>query len=187
MIDKGIGEEVARVQAIISELAAHGTVAVEVTADGYRAPERLPRGQLLLCQAGLGPLTALVAASDLYIGYDSGFQHIAAALSVPVVDVFVSAPNELFFRRWRPHSRAPVDVIQAGTSEDGRDVHPARADRLPRQPRRRAREESRLPVGRRSAGALRSLAECMCDFEGTATKDEPTLPLEMSGTSQVVP
>ena len=42
----------------------------------------MPRGQLLLCQGGLGPFTALVAASDLYVGYDSGFQHIAAALSV---------------------------------------------------------------------------------------------------------
>ena len=124
VIDKGIGEEVARVKAIISELAAHGTVAIEVTGDGYREPARLARGPLLLCQAGLAPFTALVAASDLYIGYDSGFQHIAAALSVPVIDVFVSAPNELFFKRWRPHSRALVDVIQAGTGEDGNDVLP---------------------------------------------------------------
>jgi ADP-heptose:LPS heptosyltransferase len=114
MIDGGIGEEVARVNAIISDLAAQGTKAIEMTADAFRQPERMPRGQLLLCQGGLGPFTALVAASDLYVGYDSGFQHIAAALSVPVVDVFVNAPNELFFKRWRPYSRAPVDVVASG-------------------------------------------------------------------------
>jgi ADP-heptose:LPS heptosyltransferase len=122
MLDSGIGEEVARVEAIVSALAARGIGVIEMTADTFRRPERLPGRQLLICQAGLGPFTALVAASDLYIGYDSGFQHIAAALSVPVIDVFVNAPNELFGKRWRPYSRAPVDVVRTGTDADDRDV-----------------------------------------------------------------
>jgi ADP-heptose:LPS heptosyltransferase len=122
IIDKGIGEEVARVRAIVSELAAQGTAAIEMTADAFRQPEGVPPGQLLLCQGGLRPFTALVGSSDLYIGYDSGFQHIAAALSVPVVDVFVNAPNDLFFKRWRPYSKAPVDVVAAGSHAGDRAV-----------------------------------------------------------------
>ena len=55
---------------------------------------------------------AIVAASDLYVGYDSAFQHIAAALAVPSIDVFVGFPNALFAKRWRPWSRAEVTVIE---------------------------------------------------------------------------
>ena len=68
------------------------------------------------------PLIALVAESDLYVGYDSAFQHIAAALSVPAIDVFVNAPNEHFSRRWKPYPRAPVEVVRAGEGESGDEV-----------------------------------------------------------------
>ena len=124
MLDRGIGEEVARVEAIVSALTAQGIGVIEMTPDTFRQPDRLPSHQLLICQGGLGPFTALVAASDLYVGYDSGFQHIAAALSVPVLDIFVNAPNELFGKRWRPYSRSPVDVVETATDAGGRDVLP---------------------------------------------------------------
>jgi len=124
VLDRGIGEEVGRVEAIISAITAQGIGVIEMTAERFHRPEQLPACQLLVSQGGLGPFTALVAASDLYIGYDSGFQHIAAALSAPVVDIFVNAPNELFGKRWRPYSKAPVDVVQTGKEADRRDVLP---------------------------------------------------------------
>lgn len=120
ILDKGIGEEVARMEAIIAALAAQGTSVVELQA----TPPALPpgaSGQLLVYQGGLRSLVALVAASDLYVGYDSAFQHVAAALAVPVIDVFVNPPNHLFSQRWRPYSKAPVKVVGA-TDVDGADT-----------------------------------------------------------------
>jgi hypothetical protein len=121
VIDRGIGEEVARVDAVIDTLSSEGVRVVELQADPLRIPDGAA-GQLLTYQGGLRPLIALVAASDQYVGYDSAFQHIAAALSVPAIDVFVNAPNERFSRRWKPYSSAPVEVVRAGLEESGDDV-----------------------------------------------------------------
>jgi ADP-heptose:LPS heptosyltransferase len=52
-----------------------------------------------------GELAALIQSSDMYIGYDSSGQHIAAALSAPFVSVFVGAPSVVFYDRWRPSGR----------------------------------------------------------------------------------
>jgi ADP-heptose:LPS heptosyltransferase len=54
----------------------------------------------------------LIASTDLYIGYDSAFQHIAAALGVPVIDIFAHTENNRFIERWTPHSRAPVRALK---------------------------------------------------------------------------
>jgi Glycosyltransferase family 9 (heptosyltransferase) len=121
VLDRGIGEELDRVDGIIGTLAAEGVRVVELQAGPLRIPEDAA-GQLLVYQGGLRPLIALVAESDLYVGYDSAFQHIAAALSVPAIDVFVNAPNEHFSRRWKPYSRAPVEVVRAGEGESGDEV-----------------------------------------------------------------
>jgi len=124
ILDKGVGEEVARVEAIVSTLSAEGVCVAELTSAAFRNQERFPSGQLVIYEGGLGPFAALVAASDLYIGYDSAFQHVAAALSVPVIDVFVDPPNDLFPRRWQPHSKASVEVVQAAADSDGREALP---------------------------------------------------------------
>lgn len=121
ILDKGIDEEVARVEAIIAALAAQGTRVVELGANPLRLPDGAS-GQLLIHCGGLRSLLALVAASDLYVGYDSAFQHVAAALSVPVIDIFVNPPNDLFSRRWRPYSTAAVDVVQVGPDADSRET-----------------------------------------------------------------
>ena len=123
ILDKGIDEEVARVDAIVTALAARGIRGADLEASPLRLPDRAS-GQLLIHHGGLRSLVALVAASDLYVGYDSAFQHIAAALTVPVIDVFVNPPNDLFRKRWRPYSKAAVEVVQAGTDDDGRETLP---------------------------------------------------------------
>jgi hypothetical protein len=123
VLDKGVDEEVARLEAIVAMLRAEGFRVVELTANPLALPGE-EAGQLLVHQGGLRSLLALVAASDLYVGYDSAFQHVAAAVAVPVIDVFVNPPNALFAQRWRPYSRAPVRVVGATTANDpdGRDL-----------------------------------------------------------------
>ena len=45
---------------------------------------------------------ALIAASRLYVGYDSAGQHVAAACGVPLVSIFAGFPVKRMFDRWRP-------------------------------------------------------------------------------------
>ena len=45
---------------------------------------------------------ALIAASRLYVGYDSAGQHVAAAAGVPLISIFAGFPAPRMFDRWRP-------------------------------------------------------------------------------------
>ncbi|MGB9454750.1 MAG: glycosyltransferase family 9 protein [Bryobacteraceae bacterium] len=45
---------------------------------------------------------ALIAASRLYVGYDSAGQHVAAAAGIPLISVFAGFPVPRMFDRWRP-------------------------------------------------------------------------------------
>ena len=45
---------------------------------------------------------SIIAASRLYVGYDSAGQHIAAAAGVPLVSVFAGFPAPRMYERWRP-------------------------------------------------------------------------------------
>ncbi len=55
-----------------------------------------------------------IAASGLYIGYDSAGQHAAAAAGVPLIAVFAGYPNERFVDRWRPSGPGPVEIVRTG-------------------------------------------------------------------------
>jgi ADP-heptose:LPS heptosyltransferase len=45
---------------------------------------------------------AIIAASRLYVGYDSAGQHVAAAAGVPLISIFAGFPTPRMFARWRP-------------------------------------------------------------------------------------
>ncbi|HYM11266.1 MAG TPA: glycosyltransferase family 9 protein, partial [Bryobacterales bacterium] len=60
--------------------------------------------------AGFG---ALIGASDLYIGYDSACQHIAAALGVRTIDIFAGFRSPRMAQRWKPSGAAEVRMIVA--------------------------------------------------------------------------
>jgi ADP-heptose:LPS heptosyltransferase len=45
---------------------------------------------------------SIIAASRLYIGYDSAGQHVAAASGVPLISIFAGFPVPRMFDRWRP-------------------------------------------------------------------------------------
>lgn len=61
---------------------------------------------------------AMIAASNLYFGYDSAGQHVAAAMGVPVVSVFNGFANERMLARWTPHGPGPVTVLRADQFQD---------------------------------------------------------------------
>jgi ADP-heptose:LPS heptosyltransferase len=44
----------------------------------------------------------IIAASRLYVGYDSAGQHAAAACGVPLISIFAGFPVRRMFDRWRP-------------------------------------------------------------------------------------
>jgi hypothetical protein len=119
ILDRGVGEEVERTGLIAAALRSEGRSVVESTTD-----IRIDESGLTSCpdlvtyQGSLGRYAALIAGCDLYLGYDSAFQHIAAALGIPVIDIFVNPPNPRFAQRWRPHSRAPVRAIVSGATDD---------------------------------------------------------------------
>jgi len=48
---------------------------------------------------------SIIAASQLYVGYDSAGQHVAAACGVPLISVFAGFPCARMFARWRPAGR----------------------------------------------------------------------------------
>jgi heptosyltransferase-3 len=76
-----------------------------------------------LSDGSLREATALLSASTIYLGCDSGPLHLSAALGVPVVGVF---PNLTKLPRFAPQGRGPSSVvtppITAATILDGVDA-----------------------------------------------------------------
>jgi ADP-heptose:LPS heptosyltransferase len=108
-LDKGIGAEVAAANHIVNRARAVGTNVAELCAG---SPLGASAAELTTWEGSAGSFAGLVASSDLYVGYDSAFQHIAAALGVPAIDIFAHAERETFLDRWTPYSEAPVNVIR---------------------------------------------------------------------------
>jgi hypothetical protein len=135
VLDKGVGEEIGRAEAVLSALQREGRPVIELSRD--RLPSPSAGRALFAYQGGVGPFAALLAVSDVYLGYDSAFQHIAAAQGVPVIDIFVDPPSTVFAQRWTPHVEGGLRVVRArGGTRD------ATADVL------KAYEELRSAVGR---------------------------------------
>ena len=63
-----------------------------------------------------------VAKADVFIGYDSAAAHLAAALAVPVIEVFAGAPSALMRKRWTPSGKGPTWVIPADGPTDAPKV-----------------------------------------------------------------
>jgi ADP-heptose:LPS heptosyltransferase len=107
ILDKGAGqEESARIDRI-----------------ARRAQEENGAGSGLNVWSGpLGVLAALIPESDLYIGYDSAGQHIAAALAVPCIDIFAGYSSKRMMDRWRPTGLAEVILVDAADRRSRDDI-----------------------------------------------------------------
>jgi len=124
ILDKGAGDnEAKRIDSIVNNLP--GLCGAEIRscelceADLNRDPAKHKDASLLIWNGRIGMLAALISQSDLYIGYDSAGQHIAAALGVPCIDVFAAQGSGTFVNRWTPAGKSIVKVLRAeGQSED---------------------------------------------------------------------
>ncbi len=107
-----------------------GAPGSEEEARVLQAVERSGLGQERcgLHQGPFASFAAMIAASRLYVGYDSAGQHVAAALGIPLISIFGGAANDRMRARWRPHSSGPAWVLDA----DGADFNEliSQVDRL---------------------------------------------------------
>jgi ADP-heptose:LPS heptosyltransferase len=152
IFDKGAGEdETRRADAVASHAAQlnRETRPIRILEiDEASLPELLNSdaldAELLVWSGRVGLLAALIAESDLYIGYDSAGQHIAAAAGVPCIDVFAGFGSPRMLERWRPTGPAPSEVIAVDTMNEQANTRAILSDTL-----RHAREM--LKAGAREA------------------------------------
>ena len=99
VLDKGAGETESSAAQATAAAARHQGLA-----------------ELEIFEGPLSGFAGVIAASDLFVGYDSAAGHIAAALGVPGIDVFRGAVSDRMRQRWSPWGRRPADVLAV---EDG--------------------------------------------------------------------
>lgn len=125
ILDKGAtAEERSQVEAICRRLEHAGYCVLEldeVSLEPGQAPRSAGAG-ILTWDGGIGRFASLIASSDLYIGYDSAGQHLAAALGIPTVTVLVNSNSPAFAERWRPYGRGRIQVVEI---EAGRIASPS--------------------------------------------------------------
>ena len=94
VLDKGAGAEEAKSAEAVIEFARRSsndrlrTIELDEASLRQLPGENRIEAELAVWNGRIGLLAALIGESDLYIGYDSAGQHIAAALGVPCIDVF---------------------------------------------------------------------------------------------------
>ena len=131
VLDKGAGEdEIRRADAVIAEAThieregrrVHAVEINEHSLTGSASSEEL-EAEILVWNGRIGMLAALIGESDLYIGYDSAGQHIAAALGVKCIDVFAGFSSPRMLERWRPTGRAETRVVAVDTIRGAGDTN----------------------------------------------------------------
>lgn len=114
ILDKGgAPEERAQVDALIASLRAEGQHVLELNAENAAAKLAVGGIQpsIITWDGSIGAFAGLIAASDQYLGYDSSGQHLAAALGVPTLTMFVNGNSPRFAERWRPFGKGPVEIV----------------------------------------------------------------------------
>jgi ADP-heptose:LPS heptosyltransferase len=113
-VSLGVGENPAKripdpfEEQLLALLAAGGApLAIDKGAGGEEAA-RVERAvqrsgvQAAFWEGSFAGFAAIIAASRLYVGYDSAGQHVAAACGVPLVSIFAGFAAPRMFHRWRP-------------------------------------------------------------------------------------
>ncbi|MGH9661365.1 MAG: glycosyltransferase family 9 protein [Bryobacteraceae bacterium] len=104
-----------------------GTVYVDEGAGGEES-ERVRRavescgGRVHTARGAFAPFAWAISQSDLYVGYDSAGQHVAAACGVPVVTVFAGFPAPRMLSRWRPSGPGRIEVVRVDPGEGAAPV-----------------------------------------------------------------
>ena len=74
-----------------------------------------------LWEGSFAGFASIIAASRLYVGYDSAGGHVAAASGTPLVSIFAGFPSERMFQRWRPSGQGKIAVIRPDQSQNPLD------------------------------------------------------------------
>lgn len=121
ILDRGAGEdELRRADAVIDNaLKLHSRVRViELDEENLKLAldsNQLHLADMVVWRGRIGMLAALIGQSDLYAGYDSAGQHIAAAMCVPTIDVMAGYTSPRMVERWRPTGKSQSRVIAIDT------------------------------------------------------------------------
>ena len=117
LLDRGAGEEeIERSRQLTDRLQSAGKVIGSITATGCQP------GDVITWQGSLSGFAGLIAASDLYVGYDSAGGHLAAAMGVAGIDIFAGAACDRMVARWQPWGPRPATVIGVREGDDPRNV-----------------------------------------------------------------
>jgi hypothetical protein len=120
LLDKG-GDAAERQQIneLLEQFRAQGKTVLELNEGN--ANELLNRvkfaADIITWDGGIGALAGLMAASDFYVGYDSAGQHLAAALGVSRLTLFVNDNAPLFAARWSPSGLGISHVTQVKAAD----------------------------------------------------------------------
>ena len=87
----------------------------------------------------------IIAASSLYVGYDSAGQHAAAASGVPLISIFAGFPVPRMFERWKPV--AQVRAGRALRARAGQEAYPTNVIRVERPDPAEVLERVRRTLG----------------------------------------
>ncbi len=114
ILDKGAtGEEREQIDRVVANLRAAGRAVIEI-GEGDRAGaisgDKI-EADAVTWDGSLGAFAGLIAAGDRYVGYDSAGQHIAAALRIPTLTIFVNTSSPTFAERWRPYGPGVIEVL----------------------------------------------------------------------------
>jgi hypothetical protein len=121
VLDRGVDSDLAASERVVTALRSQGVIVEDMNEEGPRGDQADGAGaiDILAWDGGVGGFSAMIGASDLYVGYDSAFQHIAARLGVPVLAIIERSPGPRFRARWRPWSQEPVRVIPGDSGQAG--------------------------------------------------------------------
>jgi hypothetical protein len=127
LLARGAGaSEVARSIGLGERLAARGIEVLHLER-GRRLPDApglRGRGHsdVVTWEADVGAFLAAIACADIYVGYDSAGHHLAAALGVPTLSVFVEAAGRRHALRWTPLGPGLVRVLRSACPANERSV-----------------------------------------------------------------
>lgn len=117
LLDKGYGEEETLHTSMLTDaVQTAGFRAADARMESPVAPS-FNHG-VIAVKTSIGEMAALIAGSDEYIGYDSAFQHISAALNIPCLTVFAGSNNIRFIRRWSAHGVSNCNIVHVDTLKD---------------------------------------------------------------------
>ncbi len=122
LLDKGFGEdELSRSARVLDSIKNEGLSTADIRFGDPEYPA-FSHG-LITIECTIGQISALLAVSDEFIGYDSACQHIAAAVQTPTLTIFAGSNDMHFVRRWSACGNAQHKIVHVDTLTDPQNVN----------------------------------------------------------------